>query len=196
MCCSKFCMTYARHVSIASIFVFVNYYPSMNLRHGNVFSHVSVSQVILSTKEEGGAHVTITRDALDFTTQGPFLALPPPPPPPKRWDPTVHKLPWTWHLTVQRPLPSGPSPSLPLLVKSGGQDWRPLQTCSSEKLPANNIWWPRLKICSTLLSTWLVLTSGGYWSTYSWKVGIKHPTVMFSCFECQSQFHKISILSI
>ena len=52
----------------------------------------------------------------------------------------------TWHLTAQRPSP---------------RPW---------SYPDNDIWWLNLETCSNF--TWgplpLVLTSGGYWSTYGW----------------------------
>ena len=62
-------------------------------------------------------------------------------------------------------------------VTTGGKDWRPVQTCSLEDLPHP-----------------LVLTSDGYWSTYSWKVGGTHPTGMLSCyvsFCCKMYSHMI-----
>ena len=64
-----------------------------------------------------------------------------PPPPPSSalvhstWDLTAQEPLWTWVITVQGPL----------LVTSGGQDWRPVQTCSLEDNPP-------------------VLTSDGKWS--------------------------------
>ena len=86
-------------------------------------------------------HVTITHDALDFTIQGP---------PPKHGT-SLYRDPQTWDLTVQGPpsamaqphstLDMGPHcmgtlwPQCPLLVTSGGQDWRLVQTCSPEDPP-------------------------------------------------------------
>ena len=52
-----------------------------------------------------------------------------------------------------------------MLVISGGQDWRPVQTCSLQELPPP-----------------VVLTSGSYWSTYDWHAGGAHPTGMLSCY--------------
>ena len=75
-----------------------------------MFSVVSVCSL--------GAHVTITHDALDLTVQGPpapALALP----------------------SLGPPCTDTPPQRLashPLLVTSGGQDWRPVQTCSLEYL--------------------------------------------------------------
>ena len=57
-----------------------------------------------------------------------------PPPPP-------HITPWT-------PCPSSPPdirPGTPLLLTSGGQHWKPVQTCSLEDLLRTDIWWCPLK---------------------------------------------------
>ena len=44
--------------------------------------------------------------------------------------------------SVQGPPFPSPRPAL-LVVTSGGQDWRPLQTYSLEDTPANDIWWSK-----------------------------------------------------
>ena len=54
------------------------------------------------------------------------------------------------------------------LVISGGQDWRPIPTCSLENpLP--------------------VLTSDSFWNMYGWQAGGIHPTGMRSCLQMFSQ---------
>ena len=85
------------------------------------------------------SHVTITHDTLDPAIQGPSVLV----------------LPKTCNLTVQGPTGS-------LSVTSGGQDWKPVQTCLLQDPP-------------------LVLTSGGYWSTYGWQTDGTYPTGMLSC---------------
>ena len=58
--------------------------------------------------------------------------------------------------------------------------------------PAGDIWWIRLHTCWNLF-TWgppsPVLTSGDYWSIYSWQEGSTHPTGMFSfyVYKCISE---------
>ena len=98
-----------------------------------------------------------TQDALDLTIQG-FLP------------------PWTWNLTIK-----GPPDPIPL---SQARDLT-VQGPLSGPGPPSDIWWPRLETCLNLF-TWGSLTpkvqiSGGYWGTYSWQAGGKHPTGMLSC---------------
>ena len=75
----------------------------MKLLEGTVFSRVY--QFVHSVR----SYVTITHDALDLTIQG-TPGLP---------------------CTGTHP-PSPARPPGPLLVSSGGQDWRPVQICSLE----------------------------------------------------------------
>ena len=95
-----------------------------------MFSVVCVCQYVCPQR---GSHMAITHHALDLTVQGPMVPS------------TL----WKWDLTGQ---------GSPLLVTSGGQDWRSVQTFSLEDS--------------------LVLTSGGYWSTYGRQAGATHPTRM------------------
>ena len=104
-----------------------------------------VVSVCLSVhRGKGGPHVYITHDALDLILQSPALSPPPPPsppdspsppPPPQALPPSDMGLPWF-------------KPPHPLLVKSGGRNWRPVQTCSldltvlSPTPICNDIWWP------------------------------------------------------
>ena len=65
--------------------------------------------------------------------------------------------------------PAAPPPHLtwtpwPLLLTSGGQDWKHFQICSFTDPPQP-----------------LLLTSDGYWSKYSQQTGVMHHTGMFSC---------------
>ena len=67
--------------------------------------------------------MTITHDAMDLSVQGsPVLTLMPP-----DMGPDCTGIsPWISEMTVQGPLP---------VLTSGGQDWRPVQTCSLEDPP-------------------------------------------------------------
>ena len=73
------------------------------------------SCVLAMVSVHRGSHVTITHDALDLTAKGPSQLHSP-------WT-SYQELPWLW-----------PSPGHqtwdPLLLTSGGQHWRPVQTCS------------------------------------------------------------------
>ena len=84
----------------------------------------SVVRVCQSVHPQGwGSHVTITHDALDFTVQSSHEHDPGP------GSPSVQ----------------GPSNTPPhhLLVTSGGQDRRPVPTCSLEDPhTGTDIWWP------------------------------------------------------
>ena len=86
----------------------------------NVFSHICLS--VCSRGK--GFHVTITHDALDLNIQGPPSPAP--------------------------PLCTGtffaPAPAL-LLVTSGGEDQRPIQTCSLEDPPGADIRWLATEAC-------------------------------------------------
>ena len=106
----------------------------------------------------------MTHDPLDLIIQG---SLP---------HPTLSQLDMGPHCTKNTFLvpavPTGhgtplhSTPTLPPLVTSGGQDWRPVQTCSLEDpFPP------------------LVLTYGDYWSMYIRRAGSTHPTAMLS-YDC------------
>ena len=121
-----------------------------------------------------GSHVTVSRNALDLTIQG----LPCTWPLSEHWTSCSAPSPGHEHphrsghgtSTVQEQ--SGPNPPVPkaclnvfnldltvqgpLPVTSGGNNWRPVQTCSLEDP--------------------LVLTSGGYWSLYGRQVASTYPT--------------------
>ena len=88
-------------------------------------------------------------------------------------------------------------PSTPL-VASGGQDQKPVQTCSLEDPAISGIWWPRLETHSILFTwgpLWYWLLLIGYWSKYGGWVSSTHPTGMLSCYiyfmTLLSQTHKI-----
>ena len=118
------------------------YCPPTKLQGSNSFSRDCPS--VSHSVHGEGSDVIITHDALDLTIQEP-------PPGPVRW---------TWDPTVQAP-PTSP-PVKPLLGTSGGQDWRPVLTCSPENPSPTSpdIWWPRLETCSKLY-TWGTLPSTG-----------------------------------
>ena len=103
-----------------------------------MFSVVSVCHSV----DPGGPHVPITNDALNYNIRGPLLH-----PPPRHGtllygDHYSSPLDMVPHcmgtpLPQQLPLDMGPHVwgPLALLVKSGSQDWRPVQTCSLEDPP-------------------------------------------------------------
>ena len=115
------------------------------LPESNVFS-LGLS-VILFGAGGGVSHLTITYDVLDLTIQGPA---------PQDMFRLVQLEP---HCTGTSPSLTGP---LPLLVTSGGQDWRPVQICSLD---------------GPLLLP--VLTTGDW----SGQTGGTNPTRMLCCFE-------------
>ena len=115
----------------------------------------SVMRVCLSTR---GFHLTIIHVVLDLTIQGP--PTPALPPSPSSAPPPVHDLyPHTGPLQPHTGTP-GSALALLLLVIFGGQDWRLFQTWG---LP-------------------MLLTSGGFYSTYSRQVVGIHLTGMLPCF--------------
>ena len=82
-----------------------------------------------------GPHVTITHDALANRTESHPLDIRPGTTTP--WTSELEPL-LSRHQTQN--LPSTPAPC-PLLVTSGGHQWRPIQTCSF-----GDIWWWPLKL--------------------------------------------------
>ena len=103
--------------------LYIYYRPATELRECNVFSRVCPS---FFPRGET-FHVTITHDAFDFTVQGPQL-----------WPHSSHlemRHGTPQHIRPETPL--APAPALPtaLLVTSGGDHWRPVQTRSFGILP-------------------------------------------------------------
>ena len=93
------------------------YHQPTKLREGNVLSYVC-----LSVRPQEGSNVTITHGALYLTVLGSPLVPAP--------------APQTWTSLYRDPLPPNMFKLIHLgsrlLVTSGGQDWRPLQTCLLE----------------------------------------------------------------
>ena len=91
------------------------------------------SQMSVCHSVQGVPYVTITHDALDLTVSPP-------------WSPAFPT--------------SDLGPPIPhLLLISGGQHWRPFQTCSPQ----------------------VATSGGGHWSMYDLQVGSAHFTGMLSC---------------
>ena len=115
------------HFFISSFFVEFErsttfYCPPMRLCEGNVFSHVCPS--VSHSVHRRVSHVTITHVALDLTIQEPppqlYSILPPITP--SVQGPHLYRI----------PLCTRPQFPLPPLMTFGGQDWRPVHTCSLE----------------------------------------------------------------
>ena len=83
--------------------------------------------VVSDCSQGGVVHVAITQDALNLTVQG----HQPPPPPPHTHTALLQPQSPPIHTLWARAYPCRVS----LLVTSGGQDWRPVQTCSPSKKP-------------------------------------------------------------
>ena len=144
---------------------------------------------------QGKSHVPITHDALDINVQGiPLaLALPPPPDIGPHWTRPPWPLDMELHCT-RTPLTAAPGhrtslykdPWPPLLVTSGGQDWRPVQTCSPR--PPNQYWNLVAKTGDlSNLFTWGSPTSAASWwllkDVRSAQVSGSHPTGILFCFQ-------------
>ena len=127
------------------------YRPPTKLQESNIFSHVCLS-VCLST---GGPMWPLHMMH--------WISLYREPPGPNPGPPRLVMEPHWPHCTGTIPPPSlyrHPTSPGSLVVTSGGQDWRSVQTCSLEDIPPQ-----------------LLLTSGGC----SREAGGMHPSRMFSC---------------
>ena len=106
-----------------------HYRPPTKLCKGNEFSRICL---LVSSSVQGGPMWPLPMMYWTSLYRNPPLAL---------------QLPT--HAGSHQTRTPSPGPSFPLLVTSGGPDWRLVQTCSLDEPPGADIWWLLNHIPST-----------------------------------------------